>query len=534
MLFLGSLAIIQCWFLPGFTVLSFSKLFKIQDKILLSPLMSLFINYVLGITLIIFQQFNFQNIILIIIFEIFLILIIYRKSFNLNVINFFKFDNKIDLKLSFWFLEVIIYIFLILFIFLALNTIGEVIHLGDPVMMWNEWSKDIYNNSIPLSGDYPIAYPILGAITYTLLNTYEIEFFARIVCILYPLWIFLIYFRVKNLVPKNFYILFFTFLFSLFLIFYIFRHYSLYIGYVDPILFFITISLGYLYILVREKKLNLYNLLLITFAISTPSITKQTGILLTGLIPFILIIISLKENKKVDIQFFVRLIILTFIFSASWYLYKIYGYVFIENDTSNIKSLMSQVKGSYDYKISRGLEYAFGIFYPVVVFLYLMSLKNFYGRIVGLLLVLPYFLIWSLFFGNDNRNLSIALPLIAFVMSIGFLEVIKLISIKINNKILIYFSLTLFVFSTFIVFNFINEKRNRLYMINKNIDKQILRGNNIATNFLIYENLKNFKDKIIYTDDYNFTFLPKTSNRIQLIDCINLRDQLTNSIRCFW
>ena len=64
--------------------------------------------------------------------------------------------------------------------------------------MWNEWSKDIYRNQIPSTGDYPLAYPILGAITYKLLGTYEIEFFARIVCLIYPLWIFIIYFRLKK------------------------------------------------------------------------------------------------------------------------------------------------------------------------------------------------------------------------------------------------------------------------------------------------------------------------------------------------
>ena len=69
-------------------------------------------------------------------------------------------------------------------------------------------------------------------------------------------------------------------------------------------------------------------------------------------------------------------------------------------------------------------------------------------------------------------------------------------------------------------------KRNRQILINKNIEKQMLRGNNIGTNILIYENLKKFKNKIFYTDDYNFTYLPKTENRIILLDCSKLNLQL--------
>ena len=61
----------------------------------------------------------------------------------------------------------------------------------------------------------------------------------------------------------------------------------------------------------------------------------------------------------------------------------------------------------------------------------------------------------------------------------------------------------------------------------------MLRGNNIGTNILIYENLKNSKNKIFYTDDYNFTYLPKTENRIILLDCSKLNLQLKNSFLLF-
>ncbi len=532
MLFLGTLALIQCWFLPGFVVLSFSKFLKIEDKFILSPLLSLFINYLLVIFLVLLNQFNFQNIVLIIFFEIFLIGLFYFKHSRL-VFNKISRLKEISLKFNFWVFDLVILLFFIIFLFLALNTIGEVIHLGDPAVMWNEWSKDIYQNEIPSSGDYPLAYPILGAITYKLLGTYEIEFFARIVCLIYPLWIFIIYFRLKNLIFQYRDILYLTFLISLLLIFFIFRHYALFIGYVDPILFFITISLGYLYILTKDKKLGFIDFLIIAFAISTPAITKQTGILLTGLIPFILLIFMIKENKEIKFSFFLKLICLIFVFSASWYLVKIYIYAFELGDASNVKSLIAQVKGSYSYKLFRGLNYAFGIFYPLAVTLFLISFKNFYSRIIGIFLALPYFLIWSLFFGNDNRNLSIAIPIIAFVLSVGLIETINFIKKKISKKILTFFIIAIFFASIFVFFDFINEKRSREILTNKNIQKQRLRGNNIGTNILIYENLKKYENKIFYTDDYNFIYLPETENRIILLDCLKLNIQLKKSFLLF-
>lgn len=534
MLFLGTLALLQCWFLPGFVVLSFSKLFKIEDKFILSPLLSLFLNYLLVIFLVLLNQFNFTNLVLVICAEFFLIGCLYIMHFRLIFLRILNF-REFNLKFNFWAPDFFIILFFILFLFLALNTIGEVIHLGDTAVMWNEWSKEIYLNKIPATGDYPLAYPILGAITYKLLGTYEIEFFARIICLIYPLWIFIIYIRLKRLIVEHKNILYFTFLISLILIFYIFRHYALFIGYVDPILFFITISLGYLYILIRDEKLSFIDFIVVVFAISTPAITKQTGILLTGFIPFILLTLMIRENKQVKLSFFFKLISLVFLFSASFYLVKFNGYIFEFDETSNVNSLIAQVKGSYSFKLIRGLNYAFGIFYPAVIILFLISLKNFYSRIIGISLVLPYFLIWSIFFGNDNRNLSIAIPMIAFVLSAGLMETINFIKKKISNKILIFFTTTIFFFSIFMFINLLNEKRNREILINKNIEKQMLRGINIGTNILIYENLKKYKNLNFYTDDYNFIYLPKTDNRIVILDpdCSKLNIQLKNSFLLF-
>ena len=54
----------------------------------------------------------------------------------------------------------------------------------------------------------------------------------------------------------------------------------------------------------KDKELKFIDFLIIVFAISTPAITKQTGILLTGFIPFILLIFMIREDKEIKISFF--------------------------------------------------------------------------------------------------------------------------------------------------------------------------------------------------------------------------------------
>ena len=70
--------------------------------------------------------------------------------------------------------------------------------------------------------------------------------------------------------------------------------------------FFITFSLGYFYFLLKEKKINTIDIILISMAFSTPAITKQTGILLTAILPFILLSIELYKKTKLIIIFILR------------------------------------------------------------------------------------------------------------------------------------------------------------------------------------------------------------------------------------
>ena len=64
--------------------------------------------------------------------------------------------------------------------------------------------------------------------------------------------------------------------------------------------FFYYFFTGY-FIFSKEKKINTIDIILISMAFSTPAITKQTGILLTAILPFILLSIELYKTKLIII-----------------------------------------------------------------------------------------------------------------------------------------------------------------------------------------------------------------------------------------
>ena len=70
--------------------------------------------------------------------------------------------------------------------------------------MWDKWAKSFALGAIPYENtmDYPQAYPILMSITYVFIGNTDIEFFSRVICVIYPLIIWLIIFRLLFILPN--------------------------------------------------------------------------------------------------------------------------------------------------------------------------------------------------------------------------------------------------------------------------------------------------------------------------------------------
>jgi hypothetical protein len=531
-IFFGLLGLLQCWFLPGLVLLLFIKRIKFFEVILLSLPLSLVINYILVFSLSIFNIYKKDLIFLIIILEIVIIiykfyLINYYKKFYLFFKQLTSFNSKIY-NFGFTFLDIIIFILFLFYIFLALNNIGEVIHPSDPLIMWNDWALEWNRGRLPVSsGDYPQSVPMLLSIIYLLTQNVEVEFFSRILFLIYPLWVFLIFFYCLFFIKKYLIEIKLSLIFFALFNFYIFRHYAMNIGYVDPILPVYTSVSGMLLCkLIKEKiYLNKYAFFIICVITSGAGIVKQTGLLVSFIFP-ILFFIFLEEKLKKKLIYLLVSTLIIFIIIAPWYLYKLYSYFILYSDSSNVVTLSKQVNGTILDKILRGVNYLFSWCFPFVFLLIFYAIKNRHLFIVFLLFVTPFFLIWSIFFGNDSRNFAIAIPAIGLILGFGYFNFFKHFNKYFFFKK--YFKLISFSILLVLSILFLKIYRPDSVLISKSFEKKMLRGNS-KINIILYHYVK--KNNIIndiYYNDQEFYKLPIIENQLILESCELIDKRINN------
>ena len=256
----GILSIFQAWLIPGFLFLLFFRNIKIFDNLVLSIPLSLVINYILIYVLVNLNAYSQSILFIVIIFEFFFIFLILVRRFSFKVIIdeidiFFSMEKQKKLiNVNFSLINLIIFLLLIIYAFYALKNLGQPVHAGDPLDMWNSWAISWSKNEIPYYVEYPQAVPILYSISYVLLASYEVEYFTSAVCLIYPIWIFVIFFRLTYLFPEKKLLIKLSLIITTFFLLSILRNYSLFIGYSDPILVLTSTSVGYIFLYFFHKK----------------------------------------------------------------------------------------------------------------------------------------------------------------------------------------------------------------------------------------------------------------------------------------
>ena len=479
--------------------------------------------------------------------ELIFIISLLIRNYNIdNLIN--KIDNFFSIKSKNKFINIesslinlIILLLFVIYFFYALKNLGQPVSSGDPLDMWNRWALSWSKNEIPIGVEYPQAVPILYSISYVLMSNFEIEYFTSAVCLIYPIWIFVIFFRLIYLFPENKTLIKLSLILTTFFLLSILRNYSLFVGYSDPILVLVTTSTIFVFIYYFFKKqdehdneMNFKDIMLVSLIAVTPAITKQMGLLISFVFPVFFLIIQHSQKKKfVKNLFLISLII--FIISFSWYIFPIYEYSQINFDSSSTKfgKLSSSAMSEYQHmsliqKLNHGLDYLFWEFKYLICLLILLSLNNKYSLSILFLIVLPYFCIWSLFFVVDNRNFVMVSPFLGFILSIGLINLFKVFSLfnskffKTSKIILIFIFTFLFAFS-------LQKIKQDDKLINKSIEAKKLRGFS-ETNILLYNYLKNSNpdNNIINVSDRIFTYLPYIGDRFVRVSCqqfMNLIDK---------
>lgn len=537
MAILGIFSILQAWVLPGFLFLLFFRDMKIIDKIVLSIPLSLVLNYIAIYILVVFNLYNQKSLFIFIIIELTFIIYILFKKYNFDYLideidNFFSIKVKkkfINLELSL--LNSIISFLLIIYIFYALKNLGQPVHGGDPLDMWNKWAVLWSKNVIPVNVEYPQAVPILYSISYVLISNYEVEYFTSAVCLIYPIWIFVIFFRLIYLYPEKKTLIKLSLIVTTFYLLSILRNYALFIGFSDPILVLVTTTTFFIFIYSFFKtETNFINntnsfkhIFLISLVASAPAITKQMGLLISFIFPIFYFILHY-YRKKLSIKNFILISLVIFLVSFSWYIFPIYEYYPFDLKSTyfgilSSDAMMNSQQMNIIMKLDYGLEYLFWKFKYLILLLIILSLNNKYSLSIFLLIVLPYFLIWSLFFVADNRNFVMVSPFIGFILSVGLINLLKIFSL-IDYKIIKISKIIILILFIFSVGFSIQKIKNNEKLIFKSIEAKKLRGFP-EINVLLYNHLENspFNHDVITISDNVFTYLPNIGKKFVRVSC---------------
>jgi hypothetical protein len=518
MFILGILGLLQVWFLPGLFLISFSRKIELPDLILLSVPLSISINTLIIFFLIILKAYTQEFLLLIIFFEIIFIIYNFKKNKILLPYffeNFFQLKNKFNIKINF--LDLIIYFLSGILAFFAFNTIGEAIHVGDSLRSYNEWSLEWFNNKIPFTYSYPPGLPIIMSIVYKAINNNDLETFTRAIFTIYPIWAVFAAYRISQILPKYSLHIKISLIISLLIFFKLFRHFLIYIGYTEPILFSISICLILIIILIYKfyNSYNFYEYLIFGLTISASLILKQTGIFISLIFPFFFLFFFYKKNTKKKLFYNFLIISSPVLMMLLWYAFIFYKIYFLEIGTGYTEYIISLNKGSAYQK----LYSIFGILTIPSIILVFFGLINRLSLNIFIIITLPYFIFYYLYFGFDNRHFAIIIPFIALNISLGMFEFFKKIKYDLPN----YFCSSILTIFFMLLLIFVNFLRGEERLLNDSYAAKIRRGD-LRLNTLLYNYTQNDNFKIISVPNYlDLNYLPTLGRRvIPITDCKNL------------
>ena len=524
MFILGFLSLLQVWFLPGLFVLSFSKKIKFIDAIILSLPLSLIVNYLLVIILVLLKKYDHYVILAIIILEIFIIGYNFSKNQNFkNVINnlelFLKLQKIKNFKIDFF--DVLILFPFSLILFFGLDTIGDILHIGDSIIQYNNWAMQWLDNKIANTGaygEYPPGIPINMSMIYKIMNNNYVEYFSRAMFVLYPSWSIFYFYRAAHLFKDYKNLIKITCFITLSIFLFIFRHMSMYAGLIEPVLFTLTVSAIFVMLLIYNNKdeINNFDLLIFGLIISSAAIAKQTGLYVTCIFPIMFIILFYKfyETKKLlSKTFYLSLPILA---PLLWFFYILITRAGTDIDDSYLINLIISFNKTSFFEKIYGM---FGLFFAPALILLVFSFFNKISAITFFVLILPYLILYFKFFGYDNRHLTPIIPFLAICVSFGFFEIFKKFKIsRINFPRYFFTSLSILIIISAVFY--VSSHRKQDWLISDTYEKKKVRGD-IQINTLLYQYIKNKKLRVKAMPDHlGFAFLPEIGDLFDnRVDC---------------
>ena len=524
---IGIVSLLQVWFLPGLALLVFAKKLRLIDKLILSLPLSVTLNYILIFSLVFLESYNQVSLFILILIELFLIIFFLKKdSYAINdikkLITFVEF-KKLKVKLNI--IDVFIIIIFLVYLFLAVSNVGNVLGKGDSVTLYR-WTLDFINNQLPSgSYDYPQAAAILSSISFVLLNTLDIEFFSAGIFLIQPLWIFLIFYRLVFLLKKFENEVKYSLIFISIIILYNFRHYLLYVNLPDATVAIGTVFGAYIFILIlRYIKIGLnIETILFCFVMASPAILKQVGIYTSILFSIMYLILFYKKDKNILRNFFLIFSVIFLIFSP-WYLFKFYqSFIYGFNNETSILSIATSYN-SYEnslFHIFKVLYRLFGYGFVFILILIYFSFKEKFAQKVFFVFLLPYFIAYTFIFGYEFRAFAPAMASVGILCGIGLSTLIETFRSRFKKRKIVFIYRFIVLLSVIFSIIFLNELRNFEKLKYLNLQAMKKRGD-YELNVLLYNFLDkndNIKDVYVIRDFNNLPLLPEMSHKFKSASC---------------
>lgn len=447
---LGMLSLVQVLFLPGAVILKFFKIRKgiIQSAVFIFAL-SLTFNF-LWVLLLNLLHINFP-IIHYILFVAELGLLIYLSKDSLPTsldefsANLFERLNKTidDFKLIFAgdaeesaFSKIIRTLVTVIFfawaisglmwlVKLAIGNFGTAFNLWDAVLSWNGWATGWFRGVIPNPNRYPQLIPANFSITYSFLQSTDIQIFAKGFMPLFTIFTWLMFFDLAFDYKKpGIFIgaVVLRYMTKKFLYTYIAE------GYVDVALLFFSFLIVYTLLKARKAdgdKSKISYLYLGGFLAAGATLTKQNGLLMFIFYPLLAFLLVTDEMELETfwerVKILIKPTLLGFAILLPWYLLNEYNILIGINNT-NVDSLVSANRHSGRSAIERFMrsfeileKYAY--LFPFVILTLPLIPKKF--RQISLITIFPFTIIWAFLFSIFPRNLAMVFPYLALAAGLG-------------------------------------------------------------------------------------------------------------------
>lgn len=452
MFLLGLLAFLQNTLLPGFIVLKTLELVQPTGNWWADRLrmlvygfgLSLAVNYLLVFYLTLVGLYTPLALYLIVLGEI-LVLCYYYKirgfkkfpSITINVLGGIQQFNNFLSRFSFTFrvLFCLAIVVLSVYIFYFFYFLGAVFMHWDPTIAWNPYAVQWASNHLPVhTWRYPQLMPTNWSISYVLMQNTDVQCFAKSFMPLFAVGNLLLFLEMALRKKQAVYMLGLIFYGAL--LGYIYHPSIIVSGYVDiGVSFFAFLAFHVMYSRQYDwEKENplLYrkNIGLALFFAATAGITKQAGLFILAIILGWVLISILRHRhwfswkQKMALGLFIVLTLL--LVTGSWYVLK---EIQIRNGTEVSEITMVQSAHHNPHYINRLTEGVERIVtqHPAKLrfFLLLMAVLMIFGGWhrcswwVMAVIVIPYTLLWGLFFSYDARNLALVVPFMAFSAAFG-------------------------------------------------------------------------------------------------------------------